>query len=911
MDKFKRDLDLDYEIPEVGDRHPEEEIPDVGDSGDDTEDVSDTQDTSTDETETHDASDAEEISDRSAEDVNEEVAAKETDDKMSDEGQSDQDDGDGAGNLDETGDDDALYDAGGDDTSDNTAENLSDGTSDSTDAGDGVAGDLSDNAASDIPDVGAPEDVQNNDAFNVGSQPTQVEQGADNISSVESGSEDISSVESGSEDITSVESDDEDITSVESGDEGSKTDTGESSGEAEGSSGEGSKDGPDSDKDSGDAAKDTGDGIKDGVKDSVAGKDAGDTVSKQVPGVSSFKSAKELYKNKSVKGLTSFAVKSGVDGVKASIWSVIAPYVIVIGLAVLAGIIIMAAVITAVVSSTNSATKHRANTQLCSKYDEGSSAFYSGEGSEAYKKMGAKDKLYENADALARDVSDKFPEIKTIGGWREEGGYADDHEVGRAIDFMTSDKALGDKVEKYVHEVGKKYNLEYTIWRQELWVTDSKKKKMEDRGDETQNHFDHVHVSVWEGEKKASGPSSGGSSDSSQSTSGNTEKNAETIWKFLHNDTNWTPQQIAGAIGNMTQESQLDPEIVNPSSGAFGIAQWYMERLTGGSGTQGLIPFAKAQGGSHKDLNIQLKYLSQEYSGSYENSMLAAKGFFSKKNDIEATTNAWAFGFERMGENEAAMGQRYAFAKKWYAMFGDKDFGKRGKNGASGSTGATNISGSTSAATDASDSSGCNEGSGFSGSGELGASVKPNGGTGKVLEVWRSFDSIPAEYKKSIELDPFDIDGKLESRQLLVSPFGMSLALRGQCTELTWAYMNLLWEGVMPTNGNGGDIWSAYKSAGAKVTTSPTVGYGVSGHGHYAGSGGSTSGHTAVVVGVLEDGKWISANFNYDSPGSKYAAPNRHVTYTLIDGQPKSAKADDPSTGAVFFSGPDGGKPKK
>jgi hypothetical protein len=41
-------------------------------------------------------------------------------------------------------------------------------------------------------------------------------------------------------------------------------------------------------------------------------------------------------------------------------------------------------------------------------------------------------------------------------------------------------------------------NVEYVIWRQQIWYPDGRRKPMEDRGSPTQNHFDHVHIKTFD-----------------------------------------------------------------------------------------------------------------------------------------------------------------------------------------------------------------------------------------------------------------------------------------------------------------------------------------------------------------------------------------------------------------------------
>jgi len=40
------------------------------------------------------------------------------------------------------------------------------------------------------------------------------------------------------------------------------------------------------------------------------------------------------------------------------------------------------------------------------------------------------------------------------------------------------------------------------------------------------------------------------------------------------------PIHAAGIVGNLLQESNLDPDAINPSSKAYGIAQWLGNRKT-------------------------------------------------------------------------------------------------------------------------------------------------------------------------------------------------------------------------------------------------------------------------------------------------------------------------------------------
>ena len=110
------------------------------------------------------------------------------------------------------------------------------------------------------------------------------------------------------------------------------------------------------------------------------------------------------------------------------------------------------------------------------------------------------DKLKANGKAAVLVVRDKFPEIKTIHGWRASSAYSSDHPNGRAIDIMIpsykKNKALGDKIAKYFIDNHKAMKVKYLIWRQRNYtITRGRWVHMADRGGDTANHYDHVHVS--------------------------------------------------------------------------------------------------------------------------------------------------------------------------------------------------------------------------------------------------------------------------------------------------------------------------------------------------------------------------------------------------------------------------------
>ncbi|MEV0080557.1 hypothetical protein AB0H58_29460 [Nocardia neocaledoniensis] len=82
--------------------------------------------------------------------------------------------------------------------------------------------------------------------------------------------------------------------------------------------------------------------------------------------------------------------------------------------------------------------------------------------------------------------------LSDIGG--ANGRYDGDHGAGLALDIMTSNPAQGDAIAAFVLANKARFGVTYVIWQQQ-YNDGSGWSYMEDRGDATQNHYDHVHVS--------------------------------------------------------------------------------------------------------------------------------------------------------------------------------------------------------------------------------------------------------------------------------------------------------------------------------------------------------------------------------------------------------------------------------
>ena len=98
-----------------------------------------------------------------------------------------------------------------------------------------------------------------------------------------------------------------------------------------------------------------------------------------------------------------------------------------------------------------------------------------------------------SASAVCSSVRSLFGPL-SIGGYR--AGDSGDHGAGKAADIMVDNFAEGDAIAAFVMAHAGELNVKYVIWKQRIWHPGGGWKAMADRGSPTQNHYDHVHVSV-------------------------------------------------------------------------------------------------------------------------------------------------------------------------------------------------------------------------------------------------------------------------------------------------------------------------------------------------------------------------------------------------------------------------------
>jgi uncharacterized protein YraI len=112
--------------------------------------------------------------------------------------------------------------------------------------------------------------------------------------------------------------------------------------------------------------------------------------------------------------------------------------------------------------------------------------------------------LKPNAIKVHRAALKAWPQITRYYGVRPEP--IRDHPSGRALDLVipsyksTAGKALGSKVAAWARRNHQRLGIEYIIWNQHIWNVRRAKegwRHMADRGSDSANHKNHVHVTVF------------------------------------------------------------------------------------------------------------------------------------------------------------------------------------------------------------------------------------------------------------------------------------------------------------------------------------------------------------------------------------------------------------------------------
>lgn len=160
---------------------------------------------------------------------------------------------------------------------------------------------------------------------------------------------------------------------------------------------------------------------------------------------------------------------------------------------------------TTTVEETTTTEAQSAPSTYQAEASQGSSATYAAPAAPDYASIAASKSenagLQPQTAAFKEEVANLFG-ITSFSGYRP--GDSGDHGKGLAIDFMVPvSSALGDQIADYAIQNMASRGISYIIWKQRFYAPyDSKYgpaytwNPMPDRGSVTENHYDHVHVSM-------------------------------------------------------------------------------------------------------------------------------------------------------------------------------------------------------------------------------------------------------------------------------------------------------------------------------------------------------------------------------------------------------------------------------
>lgn len=150
----------------------------------------------------------------------------------------------------------------------------------------------------------------------------------------------------------------------------------------------------------------------------------------------------------------------------------------------------------------------------------------------------------------------------------------------------------------------------------------------------------------------------------------------------------WTPAQASGIVGSLVQESDVDPTIQNPKSGAYGIGQWLGGRVAN---------FRKWSGHDLQGSSLQEQLAFMQYELTKGGEQDAGRQLRAARTAQEAAA-LHATAYERPGAAEANIGQRQAYAAALLAGAGQSNAAQIARQGV-GARDVAPVSSSTSTST--------------------------------------------------------------------------------------------------------------------------------------------------------------------------------------------------------------------
>jgi MYXO-CTERM domain-containing protein len=184
--------------------------------------------------------------------------------------------------------------------------------------------------------------------------------------------------------------------------------------------------------------------------------------------------------------------------------------------------------------------------------------------------------------------------------------------------------------------------------------------------------------------------------------------------------------QAAGIVGNLDQESGMDPNAVQQNGPGRGTAQWSVGGRWDTDANDNVLSYASQQGKSEWSLQLQLDFIWYELT-TFPGYGLAD---LQQSADVSSATIAFQDKFEICGACNSS--QRIAYAQMALAMFGNDmvDGGSSSGSSSSSSGGSSSGSGSGSSGGSSGSSSGSHGGSSSGSSGGSSGVSSSSGSSG-------------------------------------------------------------------------------------------------------------------------------------------------------------------------------------
>jgi len=130
-----------------------------------------------------------------------------------------------------------------------------------------------------------------------------------------------------------------------------------------------------------------------------------------------------------------------------------------------------------------------------------------------------------------------------------------------------------------------------------------------------------------------------------------------------------TPFQAAGVVGNLDQESNMDPSAVQQGGPGRGIAQWSVGGRWDTDSGDNVLAYASQQGESPSSLQLQLEFIW------YELTTFSSYGLASLRATTNVTDATVVFETDFEGCGECDQSNRISYAEAALAAYGSSTYG--------------------------------------------------------------------------------------------------------------------------------------------------------------------------------------------------------------------------------------------